>query len=156
MLRRSLILSALFLLALISSSCNNPNTYTGTYIKIDYRFVDEIEDQAWIKIDGITYTHYKDYKKIFHDSYSIPASWVELTENGKTLREPYNRFSIAIALGDFVDKNSTDNDQQTARIDLNKRSQLLALAILNLHKVDGSEFTVETSPDYPATITIVE
>ena len=154
-----ILVGIFFVNTLFQSGCTrNVEKYEGKYIRIDYGQVydDEIEDQSWIKIDGITYTHYSDFESVFKDKFSIPASKIFHKMGEHEQYEPYNRISIAIALANFVDKVSAENDEKTARVDIPKRFQVLALGILNLHKADSTSFVVEVPSDYPAEITIIE
>lgn len=155
-LKVRIVFMCLILFTVLNGCKKEANTYTGKYITVDFSRVSEIKDQDWIEIDGIRYTHQSDYYKIFKDPYSIPATMIIEEINGKQRREPFNRFSIAIALGNNIDLVSSQSEKDLAKIDLNKRYLHLTLATLSLARSDSSSFTVRTSLDYEPVIKVLK
>ena len=161
MTTRIFFISALFF-SILLSACEEPNpTYVGEEIKLDFRGIRSIEDQAWIKIDGVKYTHHTNFEKQ-KDSLSLPASrttyyLVGNEENETTEKyEPVNPYTVALTLGDKVDMMSIITEQQTARIIREKRFLLHLQATLILHNHNGGDIVIETSKDYPVPIEILK
>lgn len=146
-------------LILLSTACTYENSYSGRVIEIDFNNIQEIKDEAWIEVDGVRYTHYQNFMKSKQDAYSLPASkevyYIVKQDNSREQRyKPVNDFSIAIRLGNSIDLAHTKKDTTLARVKIKERYRMLAFGTLILQRPDSTAFTVNTSPDYPAKITV--
>lgn len=144
---------------LFLSSCSTENTYTGRVIEVDFRNIEEVQDEAWIEVDGIRYTHYENFMKSKQDEYSLPASkevyYIVKKDNSRERRfKPVSDFAIAIRLGNYVDLAHTKVDTTLARVKIDQRYLMLTFGRLILQRPDSTQFTVKTSPGYPAKITV--
>ncbi|HCI70183.1 MAG TPA: hypothetical protein DF712_10780 [Balneola sp.] len=159
---KACVFSAIIVFSLLSA-CDKPKNpvYVGEEIKLDFRGIRNIEDLAWIKIDGVKYTHHTNFEKQ-KDSLSLPASrttyYLVGNEENETIEkyEPVNPYTVALTLGDKVDMMSIITEQQTARIIREKRFLLHLQATLILHNHNGGDIVVETSKDYPVPIEILK
>ncbi|NGP77015.1 hypothetical protein G3570_10250 [Balneolaceae bacterium YR4-1] len=157
---KSTLLFCLMLpLVLLAAACTSEHTYTGRVIEIDFRNIDEIKDEAWIEVDGVRYTHYQNFMKSKQDAYSLPASkevyYIVKKDSSREQRyKPVNDFSIAIRLGNSIDLAHTRKDTTLARVKINERYRMLAFGTLILQRPDSTAFTVKTSSEYPAKITV--
>lgn len=146
-------------LVFLSAACTSENTYEGRVIEINFRNIEEIKDEAWIEVDGVRYTHYQNFLKSKQDAYSLPASkevyYIVKKDNSREQRyKPVNDFSIAIRLGNSIDLAHTKRDTTLARVKIKERYRMLAFGTLILQRPDSTAFTVKTSPDYPAKISV--
>ena len=136
--------------------CNsNTNVYTGKTIKLEFAGVNTIQDQHWIEIDGIKYTHYQSYDLQSQDSYSLPSSKSRYEINGVERFEPNNAFSIALWLNNHIAVNSSNSGLKKAFIVPDEVHQLHVAGILVLHRSDSSEFSVKVPKDYPVKISVI-
>lgn len=150
-----------FLIGSCGNGGNGYKNYRGTLIELDFRNIEEIDDHAWIEIDGVRYTHYQNFEEAYKDEFSIPASRTKyyISKDGITKTQKYapnSDFSIAIALGNFVDLVHSKRDSTLARVKLDQRFLMHTFGILLIQRPDSTEFTIRTSKDYPVKITVKE
>lgn len=146
-------------LLMFYSGCNNVQTYEGRVIEVDFQNMDDIQDEEWIEVDGIRYTHYEHFQKVYKDEYSVPASrevYYLVKGDNQNVKKfaPVSDFTIAIALGNFIDLAHSKRDTTLARVKINQRYLMHTFGKLVLQRPDSTEFTVRTSKDYPADITV--
>lgn len=145
------------LLSVIILGCNyNTETYIGKEIKLDFAGVRDIEDQDWIEIDGIKYTHYSNYEKQSQDSVSLPASRSKYFLRETEKFEPVNPYTISILLGSHVDANSYKNDHAIAVVKEDQQFLMYTHGTLILHNKNGENVTVKTPKDYPVSIEVLD
>ena len=154
-----ILLCLLLPIVIMSVACTSENTYRGRVIEVDFNNIEEIKDEAWIEVDGVRYTHYQNFTKSKQDAYSLPASkevyYIVKRDNSREQRfKPVNDFSIAIRLGNSIDLAHTRKDTTLARVKIKERYRMLAFGTLILQRPDSTVFTVKTSPDYPAKISV--
>lgn len=155
-INRTVITILLFLVVAINVSCvNNTNTYRGSLVEVDFSGDVVLEDQDWIKIDGIKFTHYKDFGKSLADEYSLAATRTVVEEEGRELLSVNNEISIAINLGNYLDMINS-REENIGGVRVQRRDLLLALGKLRLQKPDSSSFVVETSENYSPTVRVLE
>jgi hypothetical protein len=150
------ILTTLLLSLLILGCNSNTKTYVGKEIKLDFTGVRSIEDQDWIEIDGIKYTHYSNYEKQSQDSISLPASRSKYFVRDTEKFEPVNPFTISILLGSHVDANSYKNDHSIAVVKEDQQFLMYTHGTLILHNKNGENVTVITPKDYPVSIEVLD
>lgn len=86
--RINLIAVTIILVLAIGANINcveNSKTYEGSLIEVDYGGEVVFEDQDWIEIDGVKFTHYRDFGKSLADEYSLAATRTVAEESGKEL-----------------------------------------------------------------------
>lgn len=156
--RPTSILCLCLLATFFAASCSSDSHYEGRVIEVDYRDIEDIGDQAWIEVDGIRYTHYENFEKAYQDEYSLPASkevyYVVRGDEKKKRFSPNSDFTIAIALGNFIDYVHSHRDTTLARVKLNQRYLMHTFGRLILQRPDSNAFVVRTSSGYPADITV--
>lgn len=147
----------LFVLMLLVQGCGmNTNTYSGKKIKLEFAGVSDIPNEAWIKVDGIKYTHYGDYDLQAQDSYSLQASKSKYTVQGQNRSEQNNPFTIALNLSNNLSFNSKKEDYSLAMV-VPEQTYLLHIAgTLILSRADSTEFTIETPKEYPVKISVID
>lgn len=153
---KNVILYSIILILSFQGCANDTSTYSGKKIKLEFAGVRDIQNEAWIKIDGIKYTHYSDYDLQFQDSYSLQASKSIYTIQAQENFEPNNPFTIALTLSKNVSYNSKQSDQILARIIPDQAYLLHIAGTLILARPDSSNFNIETPIDYPVKISIIE
>lgn len=157
---RAINLFTAFIIAIIGSSCGNDVDYEGRVIQIDYRNIDDINDNAWVEVDGIKYTHYEDFQKAYQDEFSVPASketYIIVNSESERVKRysPVSDFTIAISLGNFIDFVHSKRDTTLARVKINQRYLMHTFGRLIIQRPDSTIFKIKTSNNYPADITVV-
>ena len=150
------ILTTLLLSVIIFGCNSNTETYVGKEIKLDFAGVRDIEDQDWIEIDGIKYTHYSNYEKQSQDSLSLPASRSKYFYRESEKFEPVNPFTISILLGSHVDANSYRSDHSIAVVKEDQAFLMYTHGTLVLYNKNGENVTVKTPKDYPVSIEVLD
>ncbi|MDY6994066.1 MAG: hypothetical protein SVR94_15880 [Pseudomonadota bacterium] len=157
--KKFLLLGIVFSVLLLLAGCSAENTYQGRVIEVDFRNSEDVKDEAWIEVDGIRYTHYENFVKSKQDEYSLPASkqvyYIVKKDNSRERRfSPVSDFAIAIRLGNYIDLSHTKRDTTLARVKIGQRYLMMTYGKLILQRPDSTRFTVMTSPNYSAEITV--
>jgi len=143
------------LLFVLFINCSKPTvTYIGKEIKLEFAGVRTIENDHWIEIDGIRYTHSSNFERQ-QDSLILPASKTVYYIGERERFEPVNPYTIAIALGRVVDFKSIETEQKTARVKQDQRYLLHTNGVLILHNQNGKDVKVEVPKSYPVSIEIL-
>lgn len=132
---------------------SDPYTYTGRHIELDFSSMETtIEDQEWVEIDGIRFTHYTDFLQAHRDDYCLPASrsvWKEMDS-------PVHPHTIAVTLGSQLKSVQLGMKERKNRIIVDPELFLFGQSRLQLKREDESEFTIRTSPGYRVPITVLK
>lgn len=154
---KKILVFYLFVLLLVAQGCGmNTNTYSGKKIKLEFAGVRDIPHEAWIKVDGVKYTHYNEYDLQSQDSYSLQASKSRYTVRGETRLEPNNPFTIALNLSNNLSFNSKKEDYRLAMVVPDQVYLLHIAGTLILSRADSSEFTIEIPKEYPVKISVID
>lgn len=155
-------ISFLISLFVFASCFTNPDTnvYYGKKIEIDYRFVENINDQSWIKIDTIEFRHERDRKVAENSELVLPTDEIVIDslETGKTLRSRMSSASIPMYLSrSFILINSSVGGDEQDKVtyvvpDPSVASVMGKFVVL---KSDSSLVRVEAPKDYPADINVL-
>ena len=154
------MLSLIFLIStvilMLASGCeSNANQYEA--VEIDFLNVRTLEAGDWIEIDGVRFTHVKEFEKVEEVPFSLPASRITrgLQRRNPDYSEPFPSLNIGYILAGYInDINKEDelmvNHDHTYTI-LNP-DLIQALGKIQFIRTDTSGISIETSPDYPVQI----
>lgn len=152
-----------FLIINVGISCQHEpqNSYGGNKFEINYLHTDGYQDGDWIQIDGIRFIHERNLNEISKTNNKVPASVVLKDSLGpeKTFEAPYNSLSIAILIGNKLNKIAkadSSNESNRNKLRVVNKPLLMTKGRLTVIKNDSSFFEVKTSNKYPAKIRVTE
>ena len=135
--------------------------YTGKHFELHFLNVNDIEDGAWIEVDGIKFQHFTSMQTAAKHKFSLPASRVaqidKRAEQGVT--ETYSGIGIAITLGNYlsgINKNDSLMVDHNYTYTISNTPLLMSMGRLQFHRTDSTEFYIKTSSGYPVEILITD
>lgn len=153
-------------LSLLFCACNSSPeeiSYSGKLIELNYHNVEGIQNEHWVEIEGVKFTHYEDLNLARQNVYSLPASifLMKHEESGEEFRSPGGDVSIAIQFGNYINKISKGDEEDFEfrfKSDVAVANQVLLLTQgrLQIKSNDGSDLTVNVPHDYPVPISVLE
>lgn len=159
----SLVLKFVLLLHILACSSENEEykSYTGSFIQLDFSDVSSIENEHWIEIDGLKYTHYDDLDIVFKEPFGLYASLTGIKEEERYLLSPVDGHTIALSLIsklEGTELNLRENENVRTRNKVYAKHDLLLYgsSIMRLRAQNGIRFTIKTHPDYPVPIEVLE
>lgn len=155
---RSLLILVIVILAWACGR-QNSNTNSGRVLKIDYNQSDTLKDGQWIQIDRWRFPHIRNRLKAKHISFSLPTTSLvfDTLKNDREVRTTISPYVMGLHLARYLDVINQDSLTGSQPKYLIPNFSLISVkGALHLLKSDSSIITIETSPDYPADITVIE
>ena len=154
---------SILVLVLITVTCTqrNKNEFKGVELEVNYKRVQSLDHDMWIKIDDVVFKHDKFLSNDTLASFLLPTSIVQVVYDSvrnKPMNARTPSFAIPLILSDYLNKINLKDSLYTDKSDymLTDPQGALVGGILKFKRIDNEPITISTSEGYPAIVKVVK